>query len=170
MPLIREHLWTPDGKPPEGWDERREGSVVKRLLVHRTVSHLEVAILGLAQLRDTGQIEWLKKGAKVTTRALYNSRSGVSQMFELATRAYWQQAKRRPARPTSSIGDILMHSLRWSKDYQGYMKSPAWKARREQALFLAGHRCSQCNNYGEGLDVHHLRYTSLGHEIGRAHV
>ena len=50
FPIIRDKLWAPDGKPPEAWDERREGSVLKRLLIHRSLSQLEVAILGLASL------------------------------------------------------------------------------------------------------------------------
>lgn len=106
--LVREHLWVPDGKPPVGWDDRREGSVLKRLLAHRSVSQIEIAILGLAQLREAGLVDWLKPGAKVTCRALYNSRSGVSQMFELATAEYWKSTKKRPRKQDAeSLGDIL---------------------------------------------------------------
>ena len=109
LKLVREHLWKPDGKPPAAWDERREGSVLKRLLVHRSVSQIEVAILGLAQLRDSGQVDWLKPGDKVTCRALYNSRSGTSQVFELATAEYWRLAKKRPKRSggIQSLTDLL---------------------------------------------------------------
>lgn len=113
FPLIRKHLWAPDGKPPEAWSEMREGSVLKRLLVHRTPSQVEVAILGLAQLRDAGQVDWLRPGDKVTCRALYNSRSGVSQMFELATRAYWESAKgRKETGGAMSLGEILNRAMR----------------------------------------------------------
>jgi len=90
MGLIRNVLWAPDGEPPAGWSAAREVSVLKRLLAHRTVSQIESAILGLAQLRHTGEIAWLKPGQKITTRALYNTRSGAWQMFELATAAYWR--------------------------------------------------------------------------------
>jgi len=165
FPLIRQHLWAPDGKPPPAWDERREGSVLKRLLAHRSLSQVEVAILGLAQLRDTGQIDWLKRGTKVTSRALYNTRSGVSQMFELATREYWQAAKRRPRRQTASlVGEILMHSLRQSDTYKRYIRSPEWRVRRQRVLARAAMRCERCNRIGGGLEVHHLRYDSLGFE------
>jgi 5-methylcytosine-specific restriction endonuclease McrA len=165
FPLIRQRLWAPDGLPPPAWDERREGSVIKRLLIHRSQSQIEVAVLGLAQLRDEGSIDWLRPGQKVTMRALYHTRSGVSQMFELATSAYWRAAKHRPKRSNmSAIGDILMHSLRQSADYKAYMRSPKWRARREQVLARAAYRCERCGLYGRGLEVHHLRYDNLGHE------
>ncbi len=112
LKLVREKLWAPDGKPPAGWSERREGSVLKRLLAHRSVAQLEVAILGLAQLRDAGCVDWLKPGVKVTCRALYNSRSGVSQMFELATAEYWKSAKKRTPRGMQSLGEILNEAKR----------------------------------------------------------
>jgi 5-methylcytosine-specific restriction endonuclease McrA len=165
LPLIRAHLWAPDGMPPAGWDERREGSVLKRLLLHRSVSQLEVAILGLAQLRDAGEIEWLARGSKVTTRALYHTRSGVSQMFELATRAYWQQAKRRTKRPAAQqLGDFLFHALRQSASYKAYMRSAEWRTRRAQRLATAAHRCERCHAYGVALEVHHRTYANLWHE------
>src|SRR3990167_495604 len=165
FPLIRAHLWVPDGKPPEGWDERREGSVLKRLLIHCSASQLEVAILGLAQLRNTGQIDWLKPGQKVTCRALYHTRSGVSDMFALATSAYWATAKKRVMRPSfSTIGELLLHSLRQSETYKTYLQSPEWRARRQQMLARTDLRCDRCAAIGIGLEVHHLRYEHLGHE------
>lgn len=113
FPLIRDKLWHPDGKPPVDWSERREGSVLKQLLVHRSVSQIEAAILGLALLRDSGLVAWLKPGDKVTCRALYNSRSGVSQMFELATAEYWKATKKRPKKQTlEGLGAILARALK----------------------------------------------------------
>jgi hypothetical protein len=163
LPLVRMHFWAPDGKPPAAWDDRREGSVLKRLLAHRTVSQIEVAILGLAELRASGRIAWLKPGQKVTSRALYNTRSGVSQMFELATNCYWQTAKARAKKPMQSIGDILYHVLAQSDGYRQYIKSDAWRARRERALLKVGRRCERCPEI-TGLEVHHLNYENLGHE------
>jgi len=117
LPLIRKHLWVPDGKPPAGWDDRREGSVVKQLLRHRSVSQLEAAIIGLAQLRDTSQVDWLKPGDKVTCRALYNSRSGVTQMFELATSWFWHVERRKPKKQTlREIGGILNKAMRMARE------------------------------------------------------
>lgn len=115
LPLIRRTLWAPDGKPPEGWDERREGSVLKRLLVHRSVSQIEAAIIGLAGLRDTCQVEWLKPGDKVTTRALYNTRSGVSQVFELATAWFFHENRKKPRTTMRTLGGILDEAIRRSR-------------------------------------------------------
>jgi hypothetical protein len=166
LPLVRDCLWPPDGKPPTAWDERREGSVLKRLLAYRSVSQVEVAILGLARLRDTGQIDWLAPGAKVTSRALYNTRSGYSQMFELATREYWRTVKRTPKRTSafSGVGEILFGMMRQSETYRTYIQSPEWAERRQRALSRAGARCERCKAFGVRLEVHHLTYTNLGHE------
>lgn len=163
--LVREKLWPPDGKPPVGWDERREGSVLKRLLMHKSRSQVEVAIIGLARLRDSGQVEWLKPGAKVTSRALYNTRSGVSQVFELATREYWMAAKKRPKQPVDTVGEILFHSLRQTASYRDYLASPEWRGRRAEKLRHANYRCERCGALGQGLEVHHLTYDRLGHEL-----
>src|SRR3990172_1819984 len=112
LPLVRAHLWVPDGKAPLGWSDRREGSVLKRLLAHRSVSQLEVAILGLARLRDAGQVSWLKPGDKVTCRALYCSRSGVSQVFELATHCYWRERRKHAPQRMQLLGNILNEAMR----------------------------------------------------------
>lgn len=161
FPTIRAKLWPPDGKPPEAWDERREGSVLKRLLIHRSVSQVEVALHGLALLRDSGQVNWLKPGTKVTSKALYNTRSGVSQMFELATAEYWRKAKRPVRQAASHVGDILFRVLRLSSEYRRYLKTPEWRERRARALIDAAHRCEGCQQIGGELDVHHLTYTNL---------
>ena len=137
--------------------------MLKRLLVHHSISQLDAAIRGLAELRDSGQIDWLKRGQKVTCRALYNSRAGASQMFELATAHYWRISRIRPRRPMESIGSILFHMMRQNSEYRQYIHSDAWRERRERALTLAGRRCQRCPAYTD-LEVHHLRYTNLGHE------
>lgn len=164
FPLIRQNLWGPDGKPREEWSERREGSVLKAMLQYRSVSQIEVAILGLAKLRDSGQVDWLKPGEKCSVLCLHHTRSGVYQMFELATTAYWREAKQAKPRPISSIGDILLHGIRQSDTYRAYLRSPEWRQARQRILSRAGLRCERCNSYGDGLDVHHLRYDNLGHE------
>ncbi len=115
MPLVRRELWPPDGKPPDDWDERREGSVLKRLLMHRSVSQIEAAIIGLAKLRDTCQVEWLKPGEKCTTRCLYNTRYGMTQMFELATQWFWHEARKDAPKRMQSLGQVLNEAMRKAK-------------------------------------------------------
>jgi hypothetical protein len=48
-------------------------------------------------------------------------------------------------------------------DYQVYLKSKEWRAKREWALERAGNRCQLCNS-GANLHVHHRTYENLGHE------
>lgn len=99
--LIRRCLYVPDGSPPADWDESRDGSILRELSKHHTPIEIAAAIEGLAILRDRpGQgadtVSWLKSGEKITLRALYNSRSGVLQMFAIATQAYWRSVNERP--------------------------------------------------------------------------
>jgi hypothetical protein len=49
-------------------------------------------------------------------------------------------------------------------EYQEYLKTPEWRAKREWALERAGHRCQVCNCAGR-LHVHHRTYENLGHEL-----
>ncbi len=47
--------------------------------------------------------------------------------------------------------------------YEDYLRSEAWKRRREYMLRRAGYRCRLCNR-GERLEVHHRTYERLGAE------
>lgn len=48
--------------------------------------------------------------------------------------------------------------------YSIYLKSVAWKRRRNTALQLAGDRCEICKSHNR-LQVHHLSYDRLGDEL-----
>ena len=52
---------------------------------------------------------------------------------------------------------------RFSPQYLAYIRSEAWRTRRQRALRLAGYRCQVCNEGGR-LEVHHRTYDRLGHE------
>lgn len=57
------------------------------------------AIEGLRVLADSGQVDWLERGAKLTARALFHSRNGAVRMYPQAVDAYYaQDAKRSRAR------------------------------------------------------------------------
>lgn len=106
MPLVRQFLWIPDGTPPADWDDRREGSVLKALLERQPLREIKIAIEGLALLRDApgmwaDAVSWMHPGEKLTCRALYNTRSGVTQTFALAHRAYWKHATYSKTRRTN---------------------------------------------------------------------
>lgn len=116
MPLVRRVLYVPDSRPPAGWNERRDADIIRRLLRHRTAAQLAVAIEGLAILRDEPgkygeEVDWLQPGTKVTLRALYNSRSGVGQMFELATSAYWRRERELAPPRASAALEYLMKGI-----------------------------------------------------------
>ena len=50
------------------------------------------------------------------------------------------------------------------KDYNRYLKSTAWKAKRAQVIFRDGKRCRCCGRGGKGLEAHHLTYARFGNE------
>ena len=51
-------------------------------------------------------------------------------------------------------------------DYQTYINSSHWRAKRQERLAFDGHRCAICHHDGSErpLSVHHLHYESLGNE------
>ncbi len=59
-----------------------------------------------------------------------------------------------------------------SREYDNYMKSDAWAAKREERLRIDGNKCALCGRPNglqkDGitpiLQVHHIRYSSLGQE------
>lgn len=95
LPLIRDKLYVPDGKPPLEYAEGRDVTICAQL-VQRGVKpdDIEAGIEGLAILRDKGGLDWLPKGAKVTMRALYETKSGVRPVMKLAQEACWSQRAR----------------------------------------------------------------------------
>lgn len=68
----------------------------------------------------------------------------------------------KPDRPVR--GGALRREPRPGRaDYNAYIGSAAWAARRALALAAAGHRCQICNSVGT-LDVHHRTYARFGQE------
>jgi hypothetical protein len=56
------------------------------------------------------------------------------------------------------------------REYLRYLRSPAWRKRREETLKAAGYRCSVCLRFlpgGRHLQVHHRTYDRLGREEAR---
>jgi len=54
-----------------------------------------------------------------------------------------------------------------SREYEAYIKSPAWEAVRRQRLQIDGGKCVMCGRpVGAGVEwnTHHLHYRNLGHE------
>lgn len=111
MQAVRQRLYIPDGKPPRDWNESRCASIAKRKLDGGTpVGEILDAIEGLAILRDSGELDWLKRGHKTTLRALYHTHSGAVPVYTLALNAL-DRANHHPTRKAKSqptaLGDIL---------------------------------------------------------------
>ncbi|WP_195926728.1 HNH endonuclease [Sarcina ventriculi] len=49
-------------------------------------------------------------------------------------------------------------------EYENYIHSNAWRKRRQQALYAGHNRCAMCGAT-TSLQVHHLTYKHLGHEL-----
>lgn len=49
-------------------------------------------------------------------------------------------------------------------EYENYIHSNAWRSRRKQALRIGHNRCDICGST-TSLQVHHLTYKHLGHEL-----
>lgn len=48
--------------------------------------------------------------------------------------------------------------------YKTYLKSDAWKAKRQEVFRTYGKRCYACRKAPKVLHVHHVDYSRLGHE------
>ncbi len=49
--------------------------------------------------------------------------------------------------------------------YEEYLRTPEWRARRQEALKRAQYRCQLCNTNQSPLEVHHRTYERLGAEV-----
>jgi hypothetical protein len=117
MGLVRQHFYVPDGEPPPDWDAVREGSILKQLLKRGSSAQVAVWIEGAALLRDQpgffgeDEVKWLPPpGQKITARVLLK-RSGTATMQELAHRAYWTHANRRPRGAPTTTGPVPLSAL-----------------------------------------------------------
>jgi len=63
----------------------------------------------------------------------------------------------------ATIRIVYMKKKRRSKDYNSYIQSPAWRAKRAEKIILQGGSCEHCGTTGN-LHVHHLSYVRLGRE------
>lgn len=76
-PPLREHLYTPDGHPPESYSEGRDVEILHALLQRGyRPERLEVALLGVAHERDAGHLDVAAPGQKVTARVLLSGVTG----------------------------------------------------------------------------------------------
>jgi hypothetical protein len=84
--------YLPDGKPPDGYEVRRDFDVAGMMTRHqikpRTIAD---AVFGLRLLVEHGDVNWIEPGDKFTLRALWRTEHGVRSMFSAACEAATQQ-------------------------------------------------------------------------------
>lgn len=51
-----------------------------------------------------------------------------------------------------------------TRAYIEYIRSPRWRAKRQQAFKFYGKKCYACRQRKRVMHVHHLTYARLGHE------
>lgn len=50
-------------------------------------------------------------------------------------------------------------SLPWRERYRSFLKSPEWKAKREEVFRVKGKRCEYCGTTNPPIHLHHLDYS-----------
>lgn len=63
----------------------------------------------------------------------------------------------------NELWELVVGDLDKPFNYQEYLKSPAWKTKREEKFKLVGRRCQVCNR-AYRLEVHHRTYERIGNE------
>lgn len=99
-PILREVLYAPDGKPPEGWTLAQDLAICKRALLKDWCSalNLEASIRGLRVLYPTG---------KLTLKLLVADKDG--SLWRRSATAHWDSGKRKPA--AKQLKDILREMI-----------------------------------------------------------
>jgi hypothetical protein len=90
MPMVRRHLYV-DGVPPVGYTEGRDFEILAELLRETPIENLEVAIEGIAMMRDAGELEWVRPREKLTVRILRNTKHGLLDTLTLGANYFWQR-------------------------------------------------------------------------------
>ena len=90
---------------------------------------------------------------------------------EIKQRATMLKASDRPTDCKDASSETLPNkgvsaspSLPLAINYHDYLLTKEWQVHRQAALRRAKHRCQICGER-DGLEVHHLNYDRLGHEL-----
>jgi hypothetical protein len=109
MPLVRKHFYVPDGRPPTGYDDGRDFGILAELLEKVSYDDLELAIEGLALMRDAGELTWCEPRMKLTVRALYRTHHGAMDTLTAGAQYFWRHHNQQRARSPGpeSLGSLL---------------------------------------------------------------
>jgi hypothetical protein len=100
MGLVRQHLYRPNGKAPQGYSDGRDVLIIRALRkAGLTGYQIADAIEGIRVMCEAGELGRKQPGEKLTMRALYNTRHGVRPLLYQAQEAVYQRAKRTAPAP-----------------------------------------------------------------------
>ena len=100
MGVVRECLYVPDGKAPEGYHDGRDFKLLQFWLTKGLKpADIEDAIRGLAKMRDDGAMKWVEKGEKLTLRMLNPKEARFGRHLAQTARDYWREHQRRKQKP-----------------------------------------------------------------------
>jgi len=79
-----------------------------------------------------------------------------------------EELREEATKPNNNKWDftnLVMYSKERTRKKNLYMLSREWDEKRRQKLKEADYKCQDCSISGKSLDVHHLTYDNLGHEL-----
>lgn len=97
----------------------------------------------------------------------YCTQCRVPYMVEKAKRFFDPQppAALRPPRVPITIAVMPSNRKGWWALYSHYLKSAAWLEFRASVIKERGRRCERCGQKSGVMQVHHLTYDRVGHEL-----
>ena len=96
MGIVRECLYVPDGKAPEGYDDGRDFLMLRHWLSKGLdPQDVEDAIRGLGKMRDDGAFKWIEPKEKLTLRVLNPKEQRYGRHVAQTARDYWREWLRR---------------------------------------------------------------------------
>ncbi len=88
---------------------------------------------------------------------------GPIRGWDHAAEADWLEKRLKWGRLLADHQNAQRHAW-WWKEYDAYLGSPEWRARREKILVRSKRICEMCGSE-PATDVHHLTYERVGEEL-----
>jgi hypothetical protein len=106
--LIRERFYPPDGKEPPKWTLGRDIKIWRFIESRgKTDAEISAAVVGVALLRDAGELVWAQPRDKVTLRCLIHSQHGFTTLWYAALQRGLEAEKRQPRKGAPGLGKVL---------------------------------------------------------------
>lgn len=139
------------------------------LRANRRIARKELPALQrllLIVLADHAGPDGICPSVETLSRETGASRSSVKRALSelVASGRLKKVARRKPDGSRTSSKYTIVVARSRPTSYAEYLRSDAWKRRRDAALVRAGFRCQVCNRKGQ-IDVHHRTYERIGDEL-----